>query len=949
MWFLGMLIGLLLGAPFGGETAVGGALIGLVAGILAGVLRRPAGEAAAPAATEERLKLLEDQVAWLRRESVALRAELAALGGGSAGALTPAASQSAASPEAPSVFIDETPTQPGYDFSPATLQADAAPAAPPRTAADGGETVRQAETRAAPDEVPAAPTLWQRLMAGNPLAKIGVVLLFFGVASALRLAADYGFLPVPLRLLLGAVAGTAMVAFGWHKVRQGGHFAFGIALQGGGFAILYLIVYFMLARYGLLGPTPSFALFALLGVACVLLAVAQDGVVLAVFGLAGAFAAPVLASTGSGDPVGLFGYFALLNAFIVGVSWFKAWRLLNVTGFVFTLGVGVAWALQHYHAGHHDVCQGFLVFFWALYAVTPVLMALFRAPGWAGWSDATLVFGTPLVGFALQSQLAADRYELAWAAFAAALAYGALWCLLFRRGDAESRLLERCQLGLAIAFATLAVPLAFGVQVTAAFWALEGVAVLWFGVAQGRRLAMATGSLLQAAAGAYFLYGLERMSTALPVINDVCLGAVLLAGAGFASARLLRRFADGPAAGALLWAFAWWCFAGGFEIDRLTTPTLGLPLLLAYVAGTLTALEILGRGEGWRAARHLSLLLLPALWLGAALAVEHDQHFLPGLMVIVLPLAIGLHTWALARQEADDAALWPTLRHVGGFWLLMALVTVELAWLGDRLAPGVQLWLILAAAAGPALGLGAAVLGERRQLPPVAGHGFAYLGFGSLLPAAFLAGWAVWANFGHAGGGSGLPYVPVLNPFDGVQLAVMGALLGWLRALNAHSVRADPFDPAQDGPVEDPSAALFVGCRANPYLGIPAPSPVWVGVLAFIWVSCLAARIAHHWGGVPFTGYALWHSNLVQALLTFLWTALAIAAMIAATRVGIRRLWQGGFALLAVVGAKLLLVDLANAGTVVWTASLIGVALLVLAAGYFAPAPPAVEKRESAS
>ncbi len=203
-------------------------------------------------------------------------------------------------------------------------------------------------------------------------------------------------------------------------------------------------------------------------------------------------------------------------------------------------------------------------------------------------------------------------------------------------------------------------------------------------------------------------------------------------------------------------------------------------------------------------------------------------------------------------------------------------------------------------------------------MPPVAGHGFAYLGFGALLPAAFLAGWSVFANFDHTGGGAGLPYVPLLNPFDLVQIAVMGALFAWLRTL-----------------------------AEEPVVGMPVPRPAWVGALAFIWISCLAARIAHHWGGVPFTGHYLWHSTLLQALLTFLWTALAIAAMIAATRVRVRRLWQGGFALLAVVGAKLLLVDLANAGTLVWTASLIGVALLVLAAGYFAPAPPAAEKENA--
>ena len=53
--------------------------------------------------------------------------------------------------------------------------------------------------------------LWQKLFGGNILAKVGVVLLFFGVASALKLAADYGMFPVSVRLLLAAVASVAMI------------------------------------------------------------------------------------------------------------------------------------------------------------------------------------------------------------------------------------------------------------------------------------------------------------------------------------------------------------------------------------------------------------------------------------------------------------------------------------------------------------------------------------------------------------------------------------------------------------------------------------------------------------------------------------------------------------------------------------------------------------------
>ncbi|MGZ8210808.1 MAG: DUF2339 domain-containing protein, partial [Burkholderiales bacterium] len=69
-------------------------------------------------------------------------------------------------------------------------------------------------------------------------------------------------------------------------------------------------------------------------------------------------------------------------------------------------------------------------------------------------------------------------------------------------------------------------------------------------------------------------------------------------------------------------------------------------------------------------------------------------------------------------------------------------------------------------------------------------------------------------------------------------------------------------------------------------------------------------------------------------------TALALALMIGATRKLLRRQWFAGFALLGVVGAKFVLIDVVNKGTVTWALSLIGVGLLILAASYFSPAPP---------
>jgi uncharacterized membrane protein len=168
-----------------------------------------------------------------------------------------------------------------------------------------------------------------------------------------------------------------------------------------------------------------------------------------------------------------------------------------------------------------------------------------------------------------------------------------------------------------------------------------------------------------------------------------------------------------------------------------------------------------------------------------------------------------------------------------------------------------------------------------------------------------LAAWFIAASLFEKGGGF-TPYVPLLDPLDLGLLAALAAIAAAFALAQA---------PA--------------GWRSRLLLG-----------LAFVGLSGLAARIAHHWGGVAFEPQALTESAVLQALLSSLWTTLSIGLMINGTRACARERWFAGFALLALVGVKLLFVDLSHSGTLAWTGSLIGIALLVLAAAYFAPMPP---------
>src|SRR6185312_6609823 len=143
---------------------------------------------------------------------------------------------------------------------------------------------------------------------------------------------------------------------------------------------LYVTTYAAYALYGLLGPTLAFGLlFAVTGVA-VGLALLQDARVLAVLGIVGGFLAPVLTATDSGNHVALFSYYTLLDLAIFTIAWFKAWRSLNVLGFLFTFAIGGIWGYDAYRPELFATVEPFLVLFVALYIVIPVLFALRQPP-----------------------------------------------------------------------------------------------------------------------------------------------------------------------------------------------------------------------------------------------------------------------------------------------------------------------------------------------------------------------------------------------------------------------------------------------------------------------------------------------------------------------------------------------------------------------------------------
>ena len=163
----------------------------------------------------------------------------------------------------------------------------------------------------------------------------------------------------------------ALLVVGWRlRARRTGY---AMILEGGGVGVLYLTVFAAFKLYALVSPGAAFALLFLIAALSSWLAVRQDSIALAAFAAIGGFLAPILTSSESGNHVVLFAYYALLNAGIFFIGWFKAWRLLNLLGFACTFVIGTLWGVTRYRASDFATTEPFLILFFLFYVGIAVL------------------------------------------------------------------------------------------------------------------------------------------------------------------------------------------------------------------------------------------------------------------------------------------------------------------------------------------------------------------------------------------------------------------------------------------------------------------------------------------------------------------------------------------------------------------------------------------------
>ncbi len=764
---------------------------------------------------------------------------------------------------------------------------------------------------------------------GNLMVRVGVVVLLFGFAFLVKYAAARDLVPVEIRLTFAFAAGIGLLLLGWRlRIRR---FGYAVALQGGGIGVMYLTLFASARLFHMVLMALTFGVMVGLVVFSGILAVLQNAGAMAVLGAAGGFMAPVLLSTGTGSHVMLFSYYALLNAGIFGIAWFKAWRWLNLLGFVFTFGIGSAWGLQYYRPHHFATTEPFLMLFFAFYLSISVLFALRQPPRLKGYVDGTLVFGMPLVVFSLQTGLVRNvEYGLAFSAVAMGLIYIGLATALWRRRDQGLSALVEAFLALGVIFGSLAVPLALSGSWTAVAWSLEGAGLVWVGIRQNRWTARAFGLLLQIGSGAVFLLGSHGAVGEVAVFNSRFLGGMIVGTAGLFSAFFLERYGARLqrlerlfAAAIMAWGLLWWFGTGLEEIDRRLSRRHELVGSMAFISLSATAMGLFFRRLDWKGMRWPALGLLPAMVLAVAALFDQFgfEHPFQGWWFVVWPLTVAVHFYLLRGMETTWNETIVLGWHVAGALLATLMLGWEAGWLLDQLAGGGRVWAFIAWGGVPAVVVVALIRFSNQKGWPFDPWQTAYRGW---LPSLLVLGLMGWTMMGLAMNGDPRPlsYLPLLNPLDLVQIFVFLVIISWVLWMNR-----EPVVPA----AYLPPAVLW---------GTPA-----AGI--FFWLTAVLARTVHHLANVRYDGDAMFRSDLFHAAIAVLWGLLALGCMIAANRLKRRAVWFTGTGLLVVVVVKLFVVDLSGSGTVSRIVSFLAVGGLMLVIGFFTPLPPVISKGES--
>jgi len=769
--------------------------------------------------------------------------------------------------------------------------------------------------------------VFQWLTDGNLFVRLGLVILFIGFSMLFKEAYERGFIgeyfPIELRLVSVLFFAIALFYFGFKTVKKRRNY--GLLLQGGAIGIIYLTVYSSLHLYGLISALFSFGIFSLLSALTIIMALRFNAQSLAIFALIGGFISPILSSTGTNNYIGLFTFYALLNISIFYVSTLKSWRMLNLTGFVFTFVIASAWGFGGgYTPAFFASTEPFLIFFFLLYIAISIYFAKLQDIAFKNYLDSTLLFALPIIAFILQSAMVKDfQYGLAISTFVLGFFYLLLSFSLSKIFEDKMPLLREVFLVLGLIFITLSVPFAFDGILSSITWILEGAGMVWIAFKQHQKYRRFLGLSIQVF-GIILLFN-EFFNSNIPLylyFDKFFLSALIVMFTLIFTAYMLSQNSDVLLKKEKKLASFYMIYSYSLVLFILAIKGLGVLLLTTTLLSLLFA--FMSFRVSWKSLYTLSVILIPVMLVITIFEIWlEDGHLfiLGGFESIFKNMLIenGILLWLFAfasllyilYQWQNISFQHPYIHNIilNTSLLFVFIASWETIWHSQDLLKSHP---VLFIASMPLVALLFMTMIFYSRCWFFIAYKTILYSYTSLYISVWLMIWLL-LSIGYDGGNIFVVWLPLLNPLELIQIITM-----WI---------------------------LYKVIKIFPKRKQHQMFKIFVAFL-FIWVNIMILRTLSHWLNIPWDFDLLFAHLYTHTTISIFWTLLGLILTFIATRKHLRVLWIVGASLLGFVVVKLFLIDLQDQDKIFATISFIVVGILLLVAGYISPLPPQKEKKE---
>ena len=166
---------------------------------------------------------------------------------------------------------------------------------------------------------------------------MGIGLLLLSVIYFFKYSIDQGWLTEWVRLVIGLGSGIALVVLGFKGATKGE--PLGTVLAGGGIATFFITGFAGHQWFELVSYPVAFGGLVVASALGIFLALRSGAQTLAIVGLIGALATPLLLTSPNPEIAGLALYVSLIVASVAGIYFARAWRAL------FNIAVVTAWVV----------------------------------------------------------------------------------------------------------------------------------------------------------------------------------------------------------------------------------------------------------------------------------------------------------------------------------------------------------------------------------------------------------------------------------------------------------------------------------------------------------------------------------------------------------------------------------------------------------------------------